>query len=123
MGSWVNPKYEARNPKQIQMTEIQIRRRRTRFKTKKARIGPPDGVVDKSTFYPKTKNSPPFLDTDSHRINTAKYICHRGHRDFGRDVSSTMPMLPLRGAPSLRLVHRAVELPRLIRCPASFCIS
>jgi hypothetical protein len=51
------------------MTEIQIRRRRTRFKTKKARIGPPDGVVDKSAFCPKTKDSLPFLDTDSHRIN------------------------------------------------------
>jgi len=39
------------------MTEIQIRRRRTRFKTKKEQIGPPDGVVDKSDFCPKTKNS------------------------------------------------------------------
>jgi len=57
-------------------SETNSNNRNTKFKTKKAQIGSP------SAPKLKTKDSLPFLDTDSHWINTVFFATKRRKRDF-----------------------------------------
>jgi hypothetical protein len=59
------------------MTKIQIRRRRTRFKTKKARIGPPSAPKLNPSYGAADKDYPAFFRRGFTLINTAFCFSHK----------------------------------------------
>ena len=87
----VKRKHEIRSTKSPS-SEVELLRRTGETNSNDRNTNPPkaDKIQNKegtdwSAFCPKTKNSLPFLDTDSHRINTVFFLPQRTPRPQRKD--------------------------------------